>query len=247
MSLQNNPLLKNLDLQNLNLENFNLQNLTMSDVKRAMPFAGVALILMGLVRRSPMSVLLAALGGGLVYEGFRARGTNGSNMYEKGMPTQQTLAHEQGFRVQEQVTINRSREDLYRFWRNFENLPRVMRYLDWVKVINPVRSHWVAKAPAGTQVAWDAEIINDVENERIGWRSVEGADVPNAGSVTFDPAPGGRGTVVRVNLKYDPPFGSIGAAVAKLFGTDPSQTVAEDLRRFKGMMEMGGETMPTTM
>ncbi len=246
MNLQKNELPSTFDLQNLNLENLNLQNLSMSDVKRAMPFAGAALILMGLMRRSPLSVLLAALGGGLVYEGFRSRGMNGK-LYEKGMPTQQTLAHGQGFRVEQEIVVNRSRQDLYRFWHNFENLPRVMRYLETVKVINPVRSHWVAQAPAGTHIAWDAEIINDVENERIGWRSIEGAAVPNAGSVTFEPAPGGRATLVRVNLKYDPPLGPVGAAVAKLFGTDPAQTVAEDLRRFKAMMEMGSETVTTNM
>jgi len=222
-----------------------LQGLSMSDIKRAMPFAGVALILLGLARRSPFSVLMAAIGGGIVYEGFRSGAFKNALSYEKGMPTQQTLTHGQGIRIEEQVTINRSREDLYRFWRNFENLPRVMRHLDSVKVINPTRSHWVAKAPAGLNVAWDAEIINDVENERIGWRSTEGADVPNAGSVRFDPAPGGHGTVVQVNLKYDPPMGPLGTGVAKLFDSEPSQTVAEDLRRFKNMMEMG-ETTPAT-
>jgi len=220
-----------------------LQGLSMSDIKRAMPFAGVALILLGIARRSPFSVLLAAIGGGIVYEGFRSGAFKNALSYEKGMPTQQTLAHGQGIRVEEAVTVNRSREDLYRFWRNFENLPRVMRHLDTVKVINPTRSHWVAKAPAGLNVSWDAEIINDVENERIGWRSMDGADVPNAGSVRFDPAPGGHGTVVQVNLKYDPPMGPLGAAVAKLFGTEPSQTIAEDLRRFKTMMEMGEPAM----
>lgn len=222
-----------------------LQGLNMSDIKRAMPFAGIALILLGLARRSPFSVLLAALGGGIVYEGFRSGAFKNAMSYEKGMPTQQTLTQGQGIRIEEAVTINRSREDLYRFWRNFQNLPRVMRYLDSVQVINPTRSHWVAKAPGGMSVAWDAEIINDVENERIGWRSIEGADVPNAGSVHFEPAPSGHGTIVKVNLKYDPPMGALGAAVAKLFGTEPSQTVAEDLRRFKAMMEMGEPVLAT--
>lgn len=232
MNLQN-------DLQSTLQNNELLQGIKLDDVKRALPLAGAALILLGLVRRSPLSVLLAAVGGGLVYQGL----TNGSlkNVsYEKGMPTQQTLAQGQGFRIEETIVVNRSREDLYRFWRNFENLPRVMRYLDSVKVINPTRSHWVAQAPAGMQVAWDAEIINDVENERIGWRSVEGAVVPNAGSVTFEKSPSGNATVVKVNLKYDPPLGPVGATVAKLFGTDPSQTVSEDLRRFKNTMEMNG-------
>ncbi len=218
-------------------ENDMLQGISVNDIKRVMPFAGAFLIVMGLVRRTPVSVLLAALGGGMVYEGLK-NGSWNHVPYEKGMPTQQTLAHSQGIRVEEQVIVNRSAQDLYRFWHNFENLPRVMRHLDTVKVINPVRSHWVAKAPAGMTVAWDAEIINDVANERIGWRSINGADIPNAGSVSFEPTPGGSATVVKVNLKYDPPMGPVGAAVAKLFGTDPSQTVAEDLQRFKRMMEM---------
>lgn len=214
-----------------------LQNVNWNDVKRAMPLAGGALILLGLARRTPLSVLLAAVGGGLVYQGLRS-GNWSRTSYVKGTPTQQTLAHAQGIRVEQQVTVNRSREDLYRFWRNLENLPRVMRYLESVRVINPVRSHWVAKAPAELHVAWDAEIINDVENERIGWRSVPGSDVSNAGSVQFLPAPGGTATIVKVNLKYDPPLGPVGSAVAKLFGTDPAQTIAEDLRRFKALMEM---------
>jgi len=215
-----------------------LQGIRMSDVKRALPYAGAVLVLYGIVRRSPFSVLLAALGGGLVYEGLRGGTWNTGELYEKGMPTQQTIPHGHGIRVEYALTVNRSREDLYRFWRNFENLPRVMQYLDAVHVISPTRSHWVAKAPAGTKVEWDAEIINDIPNERIGWRSLEGADVPNAGSVMFEPGPNGTGTLVRVNLRYDPPGGPIGALVAKLFGTEPEQTVAEDLKRFKSMMEM---------
>jgi uncharacterized membrane protein len=218
-------------------DNEMLQGISVNDIKRIMPFAGAFLILVGLVRRSPLSVLLAAIGGGMVYEGLK-NGNWDRISYEKGMPTQQTLAHDHGIRVESQVTINRSRQDLYHFWRNFENLPRVMRYLDSVKVINPVRSHWVAKAPAGMNVSWDAEIINDVENQRIGWRSINGTEVPNAGSVTFEDSPGGSGTIVKVNLKYEPPLGPVGAAVAKLFGTDPSQTINEDLHRFKTMMEM---------
>jgi len=216
---------------------------TEDNLRRSLPYAGTALILIGLSRRTAVSVLLAALGGGLVYEGFRNRNRKNGDLYEKGMPTQLTIPHGQGIRIQEQITIRRSPEDLYRFWRNFENLPRVMRYVESVTVVSPSRSHWVAQAPAGRTVAWDAEIIAEVENERIAWRSVEGAMVPNAGSVHFSPAPSGLGTVVDVNLKYDPPGGPIGDAVAKLFGTAPSKTVAEDLHRFKAMME-SDKTMP---
>lgn len=219
-----------------------LQGLRLSDIRRATPLAGVALILLGLGRRSPFSILLAAVGGALVYRDWKSGELRNalfgnSISYEKGMPTQQTLAHSQGIRVEQAVTVNRSPQDLYLFWRNLQNLPRVMSYLESVQVLSPMRSHWVAKTPTGMQVAWDAEIINDVKNERIGWRSIEDADVPNAGSVTFEPAPGGRGTVVTVNLKYDLPMGPLGTAVAKLFGSDPEQMIAQDLHRFKAMIE----------
>lgn len=220
-------------------ENDWMENINMDTVRQAMPYAGAILILLGLARRTPLGVLAAAFGGGLVYEGIRTRNMNSSTMYEKGMPTQLTIPHGQGIRVEEQITIKRSPEELYKFWRNFANLPRVMRYLDSVTVISPSRSHWVATAPAGMTVAWDAEIISEVENKSIGWRSVEGALVPNAGSVHFAPAPSGLGTVLTVNLKYDPPGGPVGEAIAKLFGTAPSTTVAEDLRRFKNMLEGG--------
>jgi uncharacterized membrane protein len=185
-----------------------------------------------------MNILLAAVGGGMVYEGLKNGNWSGVS-YEKGMPTQQTLSHDQGLRIEQEVVIARSREDLYRFWHKLENLPRVMQYLESVHPLTATRSHWVAKAPAGMTVAWDAEIINDVENELIGWRSLQGADVPNAGSVRFISTPGGTNTIVQVNLKYDVPMGPLGAAVAKLFGTDPDQTVYEDLRNFKAIMEQG--------
>ena len=213
-------------------------NLNLSDVKRALPVVGGILILFGVLRRSPLSVLLAAAGGVLVYEGFRSASWNQAS-YEKGMPTLRTIPFGQGVRVEREVTVHRSPAELYQFWRNLENLPRVMSHLQQVRMINPMRSHWIAQAPAGMNVEWDAEIINDVENERIGWRAVEGSDIPNAGSVLFAPSPTGMGTVIHVNLKYDLPGGALGAAVAKFFGSDPAQTIDEDLHRFKVMMETG--------
>jgi uncharacterized membrane protein len=101
------------------------------------------------------------------------------------------------------------------------------------------RSHWVAKAPAGRTVQWDAEIINEIPGELIGWRTLDGADVVSAGSVRFKRAAGGRGTEVRVRLQYEPPAGKVGATVAWIMGHEPSQTIREDLRRFKQLMEAG--------
>jgi uncharacterized membrane protein len=133
---------------------------------------------------------------------------------------------------------------LFRFWRNLENLPQIMRHLVSVTPIDAERSHWVARAPLDQTVEWDAVITSERENQWIVWRSVDGADVENAGSVRFEPAPGGRGTVVRVDLEYYPPAGVIGAAVAKLFGEEPAQQIHEDLRRFKQRLEAG--EVPTT-
>jgi uncharacterized membrane protein len=152
---------------------------------------------------------------------------------------------ERGIRVEKSVTINKSPTELYQYWRNFENLPRIMNHLESVRVTGGNRSHWVAKAPAGTKVEWDAEIYNEKENELIAWRSLEDADVASAGSVHFTASEGGRGTEVRVVLRYDPPGGVIGAAIAKLFGEEPSQQIEADLRRFKQVMETG-ETATTT-
>ena len=141
--------------------------------------------------------------------------------------------------VRKAITINRPAEDLYKFWRDLSNLPRLMHHLESVQVIDDRRSHWKAKAPLGRMVEWDAEITEDRPNERLAWRSLEGADVPNHGSVSFEPAPGGRGTTVRVDLHYEPPGGVVGATIAQLFGREPGQEVQEDLRTFKQLMETG--------
>jgi uncharacterized membrane protein len=134
------------------------------------------------------------------------------------------------------ITINRSPEVVYHFWRDLENLPRFMAHLEAVKDDGETSS-WRAKAPAGTSVEWRAEITQDVPNEKLAWRSLEGASVPNRGAVCFKQAPGGRGTVVIVELKYDPPGGALSGLLAKLFGEEPGQQIAGDLRRLKQVLE----------
>src|SRR5207249_522508 len=131
--------------------------------------------------------------------------------------------------------------ELYEYWRKLENLPSIMSHLKEVRAIDEKRSHWIAKAPslAGGSVEWDAEIINDEPNALIAWRSLPGADVDNAGSVRFVPAPGDRGTEVKVVIDYIPPAGKVGSWVAKLFGEEPQQQIMEDLRKFKRVMETG--------
>lgn len=204
---------------------------------------GSALAAYGLKRRSLAGLVLSGLGGALVWRGA----TGHSLLYEAfGVSTagdrkgeQVSVPYGKGIRVESAVNINATPEQLFRFWRNFENLPRFMTHLESVKVLDDGRSHWVAKGPAGIDAEWDAEIINEVPNELIGWRSVDGSRVDNAGSVRFTPAPGGQGTEVKVVLRYDPPGGALGAAIAKLFGEDPSHQVEHDLERLKEMIESG--------
>jgi uncharacterized membrane protein len=145
----------------------------------------------------------------------------------------------QGIHAKASCVVNRSPEEVYSFWRNFENLPRFMRHLESVADRGDGRSSWVAKGPAGSRVEWDATIIADVPGEIITWRSLEGSDVDHAGAVRFERAPGNRGTIVKVNIQYNPPAGVVGAAVAKLFGEEPQQQLDDDLRRFKQVLEVG--------
>ena len=142
-------------------------------------------------------------------------------------------------RVKKSITINRSPEELYRFWHEFQNLPAFMNDLESVQVTGEKRSHWIAKGPAGKRIEWDAEIIEDRPNELIAWRSLEGSDVENSGSVRFERARGKPGTVIRVEIEYRPPAGSLGATVSKFLGADPKQALHENLHRLKQLMETG--------
>lgn len=210
--------------------------------------AGGALSGYGILRRDWLGAGMTILGGALIVRGATGHSFlyQGLNIDTSPKETQNatSIQHNQGIMVTRAVTIQKSPEELYHFWRNFENLPRFMQHLQSVTVKDLTHSHWVANAPAGRTVAWDAEIVNEKENELIAWRSVGDADIDNAGSVHFTSAPGGRGTVVKVVLEYSPPAGQAGKLVAKLFGEEPDTQVRDDLRYFKEIMEAG--EIPTT-
>ena len=142
-------------------------------------------------------------------------------------------------RLTKAITIRRSPEEVYRFWRDFRNFPSFMSHVEAVAVLDERRSHWTAPGPAGRLVEWDAEIVEDRPNERIRWRSLEGATVPNSGTVRFTPAPGGRGTEIHLEMEYEPPVAELGSLVARLFGQEPRQQVQADLRRLKQVLETG--------
>ena len=207
---------------------------------------GAGLLFAGLSRRNTGGVMTAVAGGVLLFRGASGycpvNAAVGRNSAADN--TRTALGGSRGIHVKESITIGKPVAELYAFWRTLENLPRFMYHLESVRRTDQDRSHWVAKAPAGFRVEWDAEIINEVENQVIGWRSLPGAHVSSAGSVNFDDAGGGRGTRVMVHLQYEPPAGKLGALFAKLFGEEPSQQIREDLRRLKWLLEAG--EIPTT-
>ncbi len=141
--------------------------------------------------------------------------------------------------VSRSVTVKRSRDVVFQFWRQLENLPRFMLHLQSVTVTGDGRSHWITSAPAGQRLEWDAEIIDERPNERLSWRSLEGSDVRHQGAVIFRDAPADRGTEVEVDLHYDAPAGKVGAPWRSSSVKEPAQQTADDLRRFKQVMETG--------
>lgn len=178
--------------------------------------------------RSRLTTTLAAVVGATVLDVVTAQ------QLSRGVQTRNGAV-----RMTASIVIDRSREELYRFWREFSNVPRFMKHVRQVDILDERRSHWIATGPADATIEWDAEITEDLPHESIAWRSIDGAVIDQAGTVRFEPAIGNRGTIVTVDMEYRLPLGTVGAAVAAWFGKDPSQTVKMDLRRFKQMMETG--------
>ncbi len=205
--------------------------------------AGSAAAIFGLTRGNAAGLGLALAGAEAIRRGVTGHcyiyQATGVNTATTGWSDQISVPHHAGIRVDKSITVNRPVQELFSYWRNFENLPNIMEHLKSVTMLSATRSHWIAKGPLNIPIEWDAEIINEKHNELIGWRSLDGASVPNAGSVQFKPAPAGRGTIISVSLKYDPPAGAIGAAFAKLLSSEPNQQVADDLQHFKELMEAG--------
>jgi uncharacterized membrane protein len=200
---------------------------------------GSALLLSAALRPSRLSIPLALTGGYGLFRGisgqclvYRAMEINRAGPYGK-----------EGIQVERSLTINRPRAEVFAFWRDFENFPRFMEHLESVHILGDkdqsTRSHWVAKGPLQVPVEWQAEIFEERPNELLSWRSLPGSVVENSGTVIFRDAPSGRGTEVKVVIKYKPPAGSAAAAFARLFGKEPGQQIREDLRHFKMILETG--------
>jgi uncharacterized membrane protein len=202
---------------------------------------GALMLLAGLSRGRGSGLLLGLAGGALLYRGYtghcHAYEALGVNTAERNPAT--GVPAQEGVKVEHSIALNVPTEQLFSFWRDVENLPRVMRHLKRVEAIDRQRSHWVAEGPMGVSVEWDAEIINERDNELIAWRSLPGGNIDTAGSVHFQPLGEGRGTAIHVSMKYNPPGGKIGAAVASLLGSGLERQIRDDLHRFKSVMEAG--------
>jgi uncharacterized membrane protein len=196
---------------------------------------GSWLLYSGLRHGKVTGLALAAAGGNILWRGLRP-----SN-HSLPLPTAPDGSHEplpygEGRKIHAEVTINRPPAELYRFWRDFENLPCFMDHLESVTKIDEHRSHWVAKGPLGAKISWDAEVIANRENELIGWRSMKGSEIHQAGSVRFEPVRRGRATRLIVSMQYNP-SGLLTASAAKIFGRDPERQIHHDLKRFKRFAE----------
>jgi uncharacterized membrane protein len=217
----------------------NTPDMNVNQAERIASLVAGGIVAYSVARKSLFRILLGVGAGYLVYRGI----TGKDPLFEK-MGLKPADQQTKSIEVERAITINKPSDEVFSFWRNFENLPRFMEHLEEVQVMDDHRSHWVAKGPLESRVEWDAEITDERPNEFIAWHSLPGATVANSGTVHFRQAADGRGTEVHVLMEYNPPGGAAGAMVAKLFGEEPNTQVREDLRRFKQVMETG--EVPTT-
>lgn len=191
-------------------------------------------------RRGRAAVALAVVAGVTALDVLAAVRLTGS----QGTHSVPSVSGRSDIYLERSIAISKSPDECYRFWRSFENLPRFMHSLESVRELDEGRSRWVAKGPMAMRLEWTSEITADRAGEEIAWRTLDDAGAANAGSVRFEAAPAGRGTIVRVSLHYSPLGGALGAGLVKLLGHDPQSRIREDLRRFKQVMETG--EIPTT-
>jgi len=221
------------------------------DAERAVSVAAGSIIaLLGLSRGSLPGLLGIAVGGSLIYRGatghcpmYQNLGINTAiedqDQWQDARQSEEEIS-DRGIHVEQAFLINKPAEELYQFWHNFENLPRIMTHLESVRTTGDGRSHWTAKTNRITgKVEWDAEVTADEPNSRIAWRSLPGSEIDTTGEIRFSQGMGDRGTEVHVTMSYVPPAGRVGHWIATLFGSSPTRLVREDLRNFKRIMEIG--------
>jgi uncharacterized membrane protein len=199
--------------------------------------AGTALLIKGFKKDADgnkFNIPLAAGGGYLLYRGA----TGHCNVY--GLAGKKKLPDTvKNINIHHKITVNRARPEVYAFWRELSNLPLFMEHLKKVTIIDEKRSHWEAKVPGGLgTIEWDAEIVKEIPDELIGWNSLPGATIHNAGKVEFRDA-GDNGTELNVVITYRAPFGDVGEGIASLFNPMFDKMVVKDVQQFKRYIETG--------
>lgn len=213
-------------------------------IERLLSAATGALLGVYAVQRRGVPGILAGIASGMLLNRgitgwcpvYSAIGVDTAGLDEATNPNA-SVPYGRGVRVEESITVARPAAELYAFWRELNTLPRFMEHLEEVTTLTPTRSRWRVRAPIGSRATWEAEIINDVPGQIIGWRSLPGSAIHHAGSVHFDSRDGM--TEVRVVLEYAPPARYVGASIARILGEDPQRQVGADLRRFKEIVERG--------
>jgi uncharacterized membrane protein len=186
--------------------------------------AGAGLAMFGYLRGGVKGVAMCALGSALV-----ARSTANEQLAD-------VLRH-QGVMVEKSITVDAPVEKVFGYWRNLENLPQWMSHVREVRSLGGDRFHWVVDGPAGAPVEWDSELLNIEQNREMTWRSVGDSQVEHVGRIRFEEAVGG--TRIHVQMRYSPPGGVVGHAVARAFGVDPKTEMDDDLARMKVAIETG--------
>lgn len=196
---------------------------------------GSLLGLYALMRRSPLSLAIGAAGLCLLARSV-SHNTQLRSMIQRGTSAGRT------YDIEKALQIDASPDEIYDLWTSCENFPRFMSHVIEVRDLGHRRSHWVVQGPAGTRLEWDAVLTEQSRPHRLAWRSEPGAEIPQSGSVTFEPSY--SGTLVTVRMSYTPPAGVIGHGLALLLGADPERQMEQDLQRMKSFIERGSVAPP---
>jgi uncharacterized membrane protein len=200
---------------------------------------------------SPATRLLSGVGGSLLtLYGMTRRGvakpvlsTAGLVLTARGVTNLDTRSllglsgGENGIRVNKAINIFAPIDEVYQFWRNFENFPLFMNHVKEISTQGDV-SNWKVAGPVGSTVEFQSRVTQDIPNDLIAWETLPDSQVRSAGFVRFDENRDGS-TRVTVQMTYIPPAGVAGHAVAQLFGVDPRQAMHDDLIRLKTLLEEG--------
>lgn len=188
-------------------------------------FGGALLALSGDTRRG--RAVLRLLGLGLI--GFAAQPILEDRIRRVG-------ERRRSVAFQTLIDIERSVTDVFAFFKDFENFPRVIGGLESVIDYQDGRSRWQIFTPSGRIVSWDAVVTKYVPNSVIAWESVQGSAVETAGLVRFTPL-SPRWTRLELSMTYRPTYTGLDDAIHALFGPRATRRLRTDLEHARFYLE----------